>query len=230
MGSRGVSRGVGLITVVFGLALAIGVSCPSTAYADGVFVFNTHTPVAPGGTTTAAAVSVGVRADSTAAFPVADPYYQITLDGVVQTITAEQLGHWVDDGCSTWWVVDDPTVLTLYTPYVTLADGAHTVTARFKDSLGAVDETTWTFITAAPPGISNNSPTIATSSTQPLIQAKVSDNGTVAPRVMMWVDGSLVASSLAWTPASGTGIVSYTPSVPLTDLANHSVQIHVIDP
>jgi hypothetical protein len=212
------------LVVSAALALAITVA-PSEAYADGVFTFSGHGPAGPGGTSTAWSLPIQIYADSTATFDPADSYYQILLDGVVQTRYVEQLGHWEDDGCETWWVLEDPTVVHVFTPALVLSDGEHTVTARFRDTLGQVDETTWTFTVAFTPMIGEVAPAVATSSTRPRITAYVSDNGPGAPIVSMMLDG--VAVPATWDPAAKE--IVYTPPAPLSTSGTHTVSVTAVD-
>lgn len=207
------------------LALGIVLLTPAVALADGVFTFYGHSPAGPGGTTSSAGASISVYADSTNTFPATDAYYQLLLDGVPITYYPEYLGHWEDDGCETWFVVEDYTVMRL-SAYLTLADGPHTVTARFRDSAGRVDETTWTFTTGAPPVVTGNSPLQGTSNARPSIRAKITDNNTGAPTVVVRLDGQTVPATFTWP----SGDVSYQPPVPLSDDTTHTVVIEATDP
>jgi hypothetical protein len=119
----------------------------------------------------------------------------------------------------------DHGTLSLAASQTAMLDGSHSVQARVADIWGLPATDGWSFTVAVPPSASSFSPSPATASARPLISARVADNGPGAPSVVMRVDGTIVSSSFD----AMTGVVSYTPAVPLADNADHWVTLAMTD-
>lgn len=180
---------------------------------------------APGSIVTApGTLSLQITADESAnAFT--NTSSRLYLDGSeLVTYQDYPIGHVLDPGCDETWVVDDWTVMTLVA-WGTIPDGPHTVRAVFRDDLGNTTEDTWSFTVAQPPTAWAFFPTVGTASRTPTISAQVTDNGPGYPTVNMYVDGTPVAS----TYSTSTHIVTYKPVTPLTNAADHTVQLLMTD-
>ena len=184
-----------------------------------------------GSTLTNADVPLAVTVDSilngfTATNPNSNPASKLYLDGTQLSTYADfPVGYWDGDpDCGASWIVTDPTLMTLSANAPNVPDGPHTVRAEVVDDLNLTNATQWSFTMAAPPKVSNHSPAAGTSDTTPEIRANVTDNGGV-PTVAMKVDGATVPATFS----SSTGVVSYTPTVPLSDNATHTVTLDMSD-
>ena len=184
-----------------------------------------------GSTLTNADVPLGVTVDSilngfTATNPNSNPASKLYLDGAQLSTYADfPVGYWDGDpDCGASWIVTDPTLMRLSANAPNVPDGPHTVRAEVVDDMNLTNATEWSFTMAAPPKASNHSPAAGTSDTTPEIRADITDNGGV-PTVAMQVDGAPVPATFN----SSTGVVSYTPTVPLSDNATHTVTLDMSD-
>jgi len=151
--------------------------------------------------------------DSTYNFATSDSYNRLTLDGVDVPTTLDFPNS------------SDHTRMRMRAT-VPLTDGPHVMQAYVRNMAGqtAVD-IPWDFSAAVPPQASDFSPDPGTATQYPMISARVTDNGPGTPTATMLVNGVSVPA----TYDSGSGIISYTPSIPLADATTHLVTINMVD-
>ena len=157
--------------------------------------FRNHAP-ADGSVVSVLPVPLGVTADDPySTFNSADTFNSIWLDGVARTTSRwYPVGHWEDDGCEVYWVVDDYSLMQMDTASVTLPDGAHTARAQVRTASAVTSETVWDFTVAVPPVASDFTPASGSTVTTPEIRARITDNGPGTPDATMTVNGAVVGS------------------------------------
>ena len=137
-------------------------------------------------------------------------------------------GHWEDDGCDSWWVVDDYTAARLsLVPPANLSLGVHTAVATVTNTLGQTSTFTWEFTVDRVPVIVASQPSAGAVilTGQPLISVTVDDNSSA-------LVGYMTINGVAVAPVydAGTKTFSYTPPTPLADRTQHTVYFRVTDP
>ena len=150
------------------------------------------------------------------------------------TISFEQTGYWEEqiDTCTEQtvlvWVMTgyDYKKGTITFKPAALPDGINKVAVSIADINGKPSSLMWSFQVKIPPVINNASPvnnaTVAVQT--PTISARVTDNGTIS-NVIMKINNEVVSPVFN----TATGIVSYTPSVPLENGKDYTINVTATD-
>lgn len=152
----------------------------------------------------------------------------LSLNGIPLPATFSFPGRWVHiyEQDSFWQVASRREATVEYSG--SMANGRHTLTLRIEDALGNVRVDNWTFTVAAPLVISDPSPVAyGISEFRPLISARIRGVGAAvyAGSIVMQLNGQTVAHRFD----QATGLVSYTPSLPLANESYHAVTLKASD-
>lgn len=139
--------------------------------------------------------------------------FQMKVDGVTRTPRVT-------------WGPNNSYCMLSYTPTSALKNGTHTVYASVFTGAGRTSYT-WTFSVKVAPAVGPLSPADGTTSTtrDPEISAVVACNGVALSSYTMTVDGVAVSPTYNAT----TKKISYTPTTPLANDADHAVTLSVTD-
>ncbi len=198
-----VRAGIGIVLVACFLFALAGTAVAASTYSLAA--------PAPGTTITTAKPLISVR--------VADPAgiwmsgAQIKVDGVLRTPKQT-------------WGPGNAYVTLSYQQSAALKNGTHTAYASVFTGAGRTSYS-WTFIVNTAPSLGPLSPAdgSTTNSQTPAITAGVVPNGSAVASYAMTVDGTPVTP--VYDPVAKT--VSYTPSAPLANDAQHAVTLRVTD-
>ncbi|MBE0447372.1 MAG: hypothetical protein IBX64_04615 [Actinobacteria bacterium] len=198
---------------------------------EGTANFSSETPTA-GSITDTSTPTISVFVSDTANLSAGTIIMLANGKKVNATFAYQEIGgHWEEgyDTCGTWyriWVAEyDYTKVTISYKPAMLPDATTTVAVSISNVDGKSSAYTWSFGVRAPPQISEPYPVNTMVSTDtPTISARVTDNSMVSS-IKMLVDSTEVAAS--FNPTSG--IVSYTPSTPLENDAEHTVTVTAVD-
>ena len=180
-----------------------------------------------GAVVTTSTVPIVARFDDAAyVFDYGDTQNRLYLDGSPLTTSVSwPIGYIQDPDWDPYWVVTDQSVIDLGAQVNGLADGVHQVRAHLRDSFGLVADPTWQFTVAAPPAATQLTPAGGVPTTRPTISARVTDNSPGALTVSMRVDAIPVAASFD----ASSGVISYTPTIPLSDATTHTATVTMTD-
>lgn len=155
------------------------------------------------------------------------------LDGEPVPVTLEwPISHWDGNGCSSWQIIDDPTVARVAIGSV-LTDGAHTLSVRVTNVEGFSEETSWDFTVAAPPVLEAPQPTPDSDvpTRTPAIGAGIRDNDSVPEQVEVRLDGTLLPADVDLASVSTTAPklkddTTHTVSISATDAAGLNARLN----
>ncbi|MCL6471919.1 MAG: hypothetical protein K6T91_03825 [Firmicutes bacterium] len=150
------------------------------------------------------------------------------------TVSFQEIGYWGldEDGYETWIVTGyDYTKAKIEARYPvtynSLTDTGNAVWVSAANQIGNVSSAEWNFNYNKKPVINILSPLDGSTvnTTMPNVSARISDNGTIdTSATTLAIDGNAVN----FTFDAGTGVVSYTPSLPLS-AGRHDICLNTRD-